>query len=77
MRLHEYEAADIFYKEGIAVPRRGVAETTEGALDIADRIGFPVMLKAQVLVGGRGLAGGIKTATTIDELEVYCASSFN
>ncbi len=77
MRLHEYEAADIFYKEGIAVPRRGVAETTEGALDIADRIGFPVMLKAQVLVGGRGLAGGIKTATTIDELEVFCGELFD
>jgi succinyl-CoA synthetase beta subunit len=71
MRLHEYEAADIFYKEGIAVPRRGVAETIEEALDIADRIGFPVVLKAQVLVGGRGLAGGIKIATTIDELEVF------
>lgn len=77
MRLHEYEAADIFYKEGIAVPRRGVAETTEEALDIADRIGFPVVLKAQVLVGGRGLAGGIKTATTIDELEVFSGELFD
>ena len=37
MRLHEYEAADIFYKEGIAVPRRGVAETTEEALETASR----------------------------------------
>src|SRR4030042_6562521 len=69
MRLHEYEGLDIFEGAGIPVPRRGVAENTEDALIIAGEIGYPVVLKAQVLVGGRGLAGGIKTVTTPEELE--------
>ena len=69
MRLHEYEAANILESMGIPVPRRGVAETTDDALAIAGDIGYPVVLKAQVLVGGRGLAGGIQTATTPEELE--------
>jgi succinyl-CoA synthetase beta subunit len=69
MRLHEYEGAAIFEKFGIPVPRRGVVRTVEGAIRIADEIGFPVVLKSQVLVGGRGLAGGIKTADSSDELE--------
>lgn len=69
MRLHEYEAADIFEHAGIPVPRRGIASTVEEALRIAGEIGYPVMLKAQVLVGGRGLAGGIRTADTPEALE--------
>ncbi len=69
MRLYEYEGLDIFEGAGIPVPRRGVAETTEEALLIAGEIGYPVVLKAQVLVGGRGLAGGIKTVETPEQLE--------
>jgi succinyl-CoA synthetase beta subunit len=69
MRLHEYEALDIFEKNGIPVPRRGVASTMHEALHVAGEIGYPVMLKAQVLVGGRGIAGGIKTASSPDELK--------
>jgi len=69
MRLHEYEALDIFEKNGIPVPRRGVASTMHEALRVAGEIGYPVILKAQVLVGGRGLAGGIKTASSPDELK--------
>ena len=69
MRLHEYEALDIFAQNGIPVPRRGLASTMQEALRIAGEIGYPVMLKAQVLVGGRGLAGGIKSASTPDELK--------
>jgi len=69
MRLHEYEALDIFEQNGIPVPRRGLASTMQEALRIAGEIGYPVMLKAQVLVGGRGLAGGIKSASTPDELK--------
>jgi len=77
MRLYEYEAADFFEKMGIPVPRRGVAETTEEALRLGGEIGYPVLLKAQVLVGGRGLAGGIKTASTPEELEELCGNLFN
>ena len=69
MRLHEFEAANIFEATGIPVPRRGVAGTVEEALLVAGEIGYPVMLKSQVLVGGRGLAGGIKTASNEEELE--------
>jgi succinyl-CoA synthetase beta subunit len=69
MRLHEYEALDIFEQIGIPVPRRGVAGTMHEALHVAGEIGYPVMLKAQILVGGRGLAGGIKTASGPDELK--------
>ncbi|MDR2017800.1 MAG: succinate--CoA ligase subunit beta [Syntrophobacterales bacterium] len=69
MRLHEYEALDIFEQFGIPVPRRGLAGTMHEALHMAGEIGYPVMLKAQALVGGRGLAGGIKTAASPDELK--------
>jgi succinyl-CoA synthetase beta subunit len=69
MRLHEYEALDIFEEHGIPVPRRGLATTMHEALRAAGEIGYPVILKAQVLVGGRGLAGGIKTASSPDELK--------
>ncbi|MBW1996832.1 MAG: succinate--CoA ligase subunit beta [Deltaproteobacteria bacterium] len=77
MRLYEYEAADFFEKTGIPVPRRGVAETTEEAIRLAGELGYPVILKAQVLAGGRGLAGGIKTASGPDELEQLCSAMLN
>jgi len=76
MRLHEYEALDIFEQNGIPVPRRGVASTMHEALHVAGEIGYPVMLKAQVLVGGRGFAGGIKTASSPDELKEVADSLF-
>ncbi len=69
MRLHEYEGANIFESAGIPVPRRGVARTASEAVTIAEQIGYPVVLKAQVLVGGRGLAGGIKIAENSHELK--------
>ena len=74
MRLHEFETTDIFETSGIPVPRRGVAETVEEALHVAGEIGYPVMAKAQVLVGGRGLAGGIKAASNQEELEEVAES---
>lgn len=68
MRLHEYEAADIFESMGIAVPARAVATTPEEAQKIASDLGGPVLLKAQVLVGGRGLAGGVRVASNLEEV---------
>jgi succinyl-CoA synthetase beta subunit len=73
MRLHEYEAANLLETMGIPVPRRGVAGSTDDALAIAGDIGYPVVLKAQVLVGGRGLAGGIRTASSPEELETLAS----
>jgi succinyl-CoA synthetase beta subunit len=69
MRLQEFEAADIFEQAGIPVPRRVVVGSSEEALSAAGQIGYPVVAKAQVLVGGRGLAGGIQTADSPKELE--------
>jgi succinyl-CoA synthetase beta subunit len=69
MRLHEFEAADIFESMGIPTPRRAVAGTVAEALEAASGIGYPVMLKAQVLAGSRGLAGGIRSASTPREVE--------
>ena len=76
MRLHEYEGADIFESMKIPVPRRGVAESVEDAAELAGEIGYPVILKAQVLVGGRGLAGGVKTADTPEVLEELAGELF-
>lgn len=77
MRLFEFEAAEIFEGMGIPVPRRGVVQTTEEAINLASKIGYPVILKAQVLAGGRGLAGGIKPASTTEEVEGWARHLFN
>jgi succinyl-CoA synthetase beta subunit len=74
MRLHEYEALDIFEQNRIPVPRRGIAGTVHEALHVAGEIGYPVVLKAQVLVGGRGLSGGVKTVFTPEELREVAES---
>lgn len=76
MRLHEFEAMDIFEAMGIPVPRRGVSETVEEALQVAEEIGYPVMAKAQVLAGGRGLAGGIRSASNREELKKIAGNLF-
>jgi succinyl-CoA synthetase beta subunit len=69
MKLHEYQSKDIFSKRGIPIPRGHVAENAEQARQIASQIGKKVVIKAQVLVGGRGKAGGVKIANTPDEAE--------
>src|SRR5574341_38814 len=63
MKLHEYQAKEIFARYGIRVPPGEMATTPQQASVIATRIGKPVMIKAQVHVGGRGKAGGIKKAS--------------
>jgi succinyl-CoA synthetase beta subunit len=62
MDLLEYQGKQLFAKHGIAVPRGEVAATVEDAVAAAERIGYPCAIKAQVLIGGRGKAGGIKIA---------------
>ena len=69
MNLHEYQSKRIFAKYGIPIPKGEVAATPAQARDIAVRLGGPVVVKSQVLVGGRGKAGGIKVAQTPDEAE--------
>ncbi len=67
MRLYEYEATDIFERYGILTPERKIASSPEEAQKISEKLGFPVVLKAQVLVGGRGLAGGVRIAQNSQE----------
>ncbi len=69
MKIHEYQAMEFFKKAGIPVAGGRVAVNLREAQTIAQEIGFPVVLKSQVLVGGRGKAGGIKIAKNPDELE--------
>jgi succinyl-CoA synthetase beta subunit len=67
MKIHEYQAKQIFAKYGIPLPQGEVAFTPEEARKIAEKIAKPVMVKAQVHVGGRGKAGGIKKAENSEE----------
>ncbi|HEX8684116.1 MAG TPA: ADP-forming succinate--CoA ligase subunit beta [Ardenticatenaceae bacterium] len=69
MKLHEYQSKRLFGEYGIPVPQGEVATTPEEARQIAERIGGPVVVKSQVLVGGRGKAGGVKLAKTPEEAE--------
>jgi succinyl-CoA synthetase beta subunit len=67
MNLHEYQARELFARFGLPVLPGQVATTPEEAREIAARIGGTVVIKAQVLVGGRGKAGGVKLASSPDE----------
>jgi succinyl-CoA synthetase beta subunit len=69
MKLHEYQSKQLFGKYGIPVPQGIVAETPTEARNAAREIGLPVVIKAQVLVGGRGKAGGVKVAKTLEDVE--------
>ena len=67
MRLHEYQAKEVFDEAGIPTPESALARTVDEAVEVADDIGYPVAIKAQVHVGGRGKAGGIKLVDDADE----------
>lgn len=69
MRIHEYEAKNLLKQSKIPVPRGNVATSPEDARRVAEEIGLPVTVKAQVLVGGRGKAGGIKFSEDLGEVE--------
>jgi succinyl-CoA synthetase beta subunit len=69
LKLHEYQSKTIFAKYGIPIPKGAVAENAEQARQIAAQFGKKVVIKAQVLVGGRGKAGGIKLANNPNEAE--------
>lgn len=69
MKLHEYQSKQIFAKYGIPIPNGRVAATAEEAKHIAEELGSRVVIKSQVLVGGRGKAGGIRLAKNPQEAE--------
>lgn len=68
MKIHEYQASQLFLKAGISVVQGQVTTEVSQALRFAQTIGYPVVLKSQVLVGGRGKAGGIKLVKNDSEL---------
>jgi succinyl-CoA synthetase beta subunit len=71
MDLLEYQGKQLFAKHGVAVPSGEVAANVEDAVAAAERIGYPCAIKAQVLIGGRGKAGGIKIAQNAEEARAY------
>ena len=71
MDLYEYQGKQLFAAQGIPVPDGEVADTPQVARAAAERIGGRVVVKAQVQVGGRGKAGGIKLAESPDEAEEH------
>jgi succinyl-CoA synthetase beta subunit len=73
MNIHEYQAKDILRAHGVPVPPGEVARTPEDAERIAESYGGAVVVKAQVHVGGRGKAGGVKLARSAQEAKEHAA----
>jgi succinyl-CoA synthetase beta subunit len=71
MDLLEYQGKQLFAKHGVPIPAGKPAKTVEEAVEAADGLGYPCVIKAQVLVGGRGKAGGIKVANDRQEAEAH------
>jgi succinyl-CoA synthetase beta subunit len=67
MKLHEYQSKQIFARYGVPIPKGRVAATASEAKQVAEELGGRVVIKSQVLVGGRGKAGGIRLAKTPTE----------
>jgi succinyl-CoA synthetase beta subunit len=74
MDLFEYQGKQYFARYGIAVSPGDVADTVEGAVAVAERVGYPVVVKAQVKVGGRGKAGGVKLANNVEEVREHAGN---
>src|SRR3954464_11907261 len=74
MRLFEYESRQVLLREGVPVAPGGFATTAEEAAEIARQVGGPVVIKSQVLTGGRMKAGGVKFADTPAEAREHAAA---
>lgn len=74
MKIHEYQAKELFKKHEIPVPRGGLASTADEAMSVAQKMGgYPVVVKAQIHAGGRGKGGGVKLAHSPDEVRAAAA----
>jgi succinyl-CoA synthetase beta subunit len=71
MDLLEYQGKLLFARHDVPVPEGKAATSVEEAVDAADAIGYPCVVKAQVQIGGRGKAGGIKVAQNAEEAEAH------
>ncbi|MEC9034873.1 MAG: ADP-forming succinate--CoA ligase subunit beta [Actinomycetota bacterium] len=76
MDLFEYQGKQFFSKYGLPVSSGEITFTVEEAVEAAERLGLPVMVKAQVHTGGRGKAGGVKFAATIDDVREHASNIF-
>jgi succinyl-CoA synthetase beta subunit len=75
MKIHEYQAKELFAKQQIPIPKGYLATSTEQAVDVADQLGaYPVVVKAQIHAGGRGKGGGVKLAWSKDEAQEVASS---
>jgi succinyl-CoA synthetase beta subunit len=74
MDLLEYQGKQLFAKHGVPVPDGRPATAVPEAVKVAEELGFPVVIKAQVQIGGRGKAGGIKLATDRHEAEEHATA---
>jgi succinyl-CoA synthetase beta subunit len=74
MDLFEYQGKQFFASFGIPVSAGGVADTVDEAVTAANAAGYPVVVKAQVQVGGRGKAGGVKLANDVDEVRLHAGN---
>jgi succinyl-CoA synthetase beta subunit len=74
MDLFEYQGKQYFARYGIAVSPGDIADTVDQAVEVAERVGYPVVVKAQVKVGGRGKAGGVKLASNVDEVREHAGN---
>jgi succinyl-CoA synthetase beta subunit len=72
--LYEYQGKQYFARFGIPISKGGVADTVEQAVAQAEASGYPVVVKAQVKVGGRGKAGGVKLADDVDEVRLHAGN---
>jgi succinyl-CoA synthetase beta subunit len=71
MKVHEYQAKQLFREFNVPVPQGRMVETAEDAFRTAEELGYPCVIKAQVHAGGRGKAGGVKLAKNSDEAKQY------
>lgn len=74
MDLLEYQGKQLFSRNGIDVPEGEYADTVEQAVAAAEKIGYPCVVKAQVQIGGRGKAGGIKVANNKEEAQEHASN---
>ena len=74
MNIHEYQGKEVLKQYGVAVPEGKVAFTVDEAVEAAKELGTSVVVvKAQIHAGGRGKAGGVKVAKSLDEVRTYAS----
>ncbi len=69
MKIHEYQGKQLLAKYGVMVPRGEVVDSADQVRAVVEKLGLPVVVKAQIHAGGRGKGGGVKLARTLEEAE--------